>query len=320
MKTILNLLPLTQEERAQFTAAAPDCRHLFRPVEQVTPRASSGTEADYAAAHVILGCPPEGRLACAGNLEWLQLWSAGADRYLAPGVLPAGVTLTTAVGAYGPAVSEHLLAMLLALYKRLPDYRDRQRSQLWADAGPAFSLLGQTVLVGGTGDIGVHFARLARALGAGRVLGLRRSGGRPAEGFDETCGLEALDRLLPQADAVALVLPHTPETAGLMTRARLLAMKPGAVLLNAGRGTAVDCAALAEVLHAGHLLGAGLDVTDPEPLPPGHPLWTAPGALITPHVAGGYGHMAVTLARIKALFLDNLSRYAQGLPLRNQAR
>ena len=103
-------------------------------------------------------------------------------------------------------------------------------------------------------------------------------------------------------------------------RARLLAMKPGAVLLNAGRGTAVDCAALAEVLHAGHLLGAGLDVTDPEPLPPGHPLWTAPGALITPHVAGGYGHMAVTLARIKALFLDNLSRYAQGLPLRNQAR
>ena len=320
MKTILNLLPLTQEERAQFTAAAPDCRHLFRPVEQVTPRASSGTEEDYAAAHVILGCPPEGRLACAGNLEWLQLWSAGADRYLAPGVLPEGVALTTAVGAYGPAVSEHLLAMLLALYKRLPDYRDRQRSQLWADAGPAFSLLGQTVLVGGTGDIGVHFARLARALGAGRVLGLRRSGGRPAEGFDETCGLEALDRLLPQADVVALVLPHTPETAGLMTRARLLAIKPGAVLLNAGRGTAVDCAALAEVLHAGHLLGAGLDVTDPEPLPPGHPQWTAPGALITPHVAGGYGHMAVTLARIKALFLDNLSRYAQGLPLRNQAR
>ena len=320
MKTILNLLPLTQEERAQFTAAAPDCRHLFRPVEQVTPRASSGTEEDYAAAHVILGCPPEGRLACAGNLEWLQLWSAGADRYLAPGVLPEGVALTTAVGAYGPAVSEHLLAMLLALYKRLPDYRDRQHSQLWADTGPAFSLVGQTVLVGGTGDIGVHFARLARALGAGRVLGLRRSGGRPAEGFDETCGLEALDRLLPQADVVALVLPHTPETAGLMTRARLLAMKPGAVLLNAGRGTAVDCAALAEVLHAGHLLGAGLDVTDPEPLPPGHPLWTTPGALITPHVAGGYGHMAVTLARIKALFLDNLSRYAQGLPLRNQAR
>lgn len=318
MKTILNLLPLTRAEREAFTSAAPDCRHLFRPVEQVTPRASSGTAEDYAAAHVILGCPPEERLAHAGNLEWLQLWSAGADRYLIPGVLPAGATLTTAVGAYGPAVSEHLLAMLLALYKRLPDYRDRQHSQLWADAGPVHSLLGQTVLVGGTGDIGTHFARLVRALGAARVIGLRRNGGRPAEAFDETCGLEGLDGLLPQADVVALVLAHAPETTGLMTRARLLSMKPGSVLLNAGRGTAVDCTALAEVLNAGRLLGAGLDVTDPEPLLPGHPLWNAPGALITPHVAGGYGHMAVTLERIKALFLDNLTRYAQGKPLRNR--
>ena len=108
---------------------------------------------------------------------------------------------------------------------------------------------------------------------------------------------------------VALALPHTPETAGLLSRARLERMKPGAVLLNAGRGSAVDCAALAELLTQGRLLGAGMDVTDPEPLPPEHPLWDTPGALITPHTAGGYNHMELTLERIRALFLDNLRRY-----------
>ena len=317
MQTVLNLLPLTGEERAAFTAAAPDFRHLFRPVDLVTPRAMAGAREDYAAADVILGCPAEEKLAAARRLKWLQLWSAGADRYLAPGVLPHPVALTTAVGAYGPAVSEHMLAMLLALYKRLPEYDRQRQDRLWADAGPARSLIGQTVLVGGTGDIGVHFARLCRALGAAEIVGLHRSG-EPVAGFDEAFPLSAIDSLLPRADVVALALPQAPETAGLMGRERLLAMRPDAVLLNAGRGTAVDCAALAEVLSAGHLLGAGLDVTCPEPLPPDHPLWTAPRTVLTPHVAGGYGHMAVTLDRIKALFLDNLRRYAQGLPLRNR--
>lgn len=129
-----------------------------------------------------------------------------------------------------------------------------------------------------------------------------------------------MDGLLPQADVVALALPHTPETAGLMSKARLLAMRPGAVLLNAGRGSAVDCTALAEVLCSGRLLGAGLDVTDPEPLPPGHPLWEAPSLLLTPHTAGGYNHMEATLERIKAIFLDNLRRYVEGRTLRNQVR
>lgn len=179
-----------------------------------------------------------------------------------------------------------MLAMLLAIYKRLPAYRDQQRAHIWADLGPVGSLAGKTVLVGGAGDIGRHFARLVRALGAQRVIGLRRSAGCPVEGFDEIYGLGALDGLLPQADVVALALPHTPETAGLMSKARLLAMRPGAVLLNAGRGSAVDCTALAEVLCSGRLLGAGLDVTDPEPLPPGHPLWEAP-ASSSPHTPPG---------------------------------
>ena len=227
--------------------------------------------------------------------------------------------LTSAAGAYGPAVSEHMLAMLLALYKRLPAYRDQQSSHIWADRGPVSTLHGKTVLIGGAGDIGRHFALLARALGASRILGLCRSA-RDVQGFDQVYALDALDMLLPKADVVALALPHAPETVRLLDRRRLMRMKPRAVLLNAGRGSAVDCAALAELLSAGHLLGAGLDVTDPEPLPPDHPLWDAPNVLITPHTAGGYNHMQLTLDRIRALFLDNLKRYVAGEPLRNRMR
>ena len=119
---------------------------------------------------------------------------------------------------------------------------------------------------------------------------------------------------------VALALPHNGDTAGLMDHRRLLLMKPDAVLLNAGRGSAIDCAALSEVLSQGHLLGAGLDVTDPEPLPPDHPLWSAPRALITPHTAGGYNHMQVTLDQLQALFLDNLGRFLSVQPLRSRMK
>ena len=119
---------------------------------------------------------------------------------------------------------------------------------------------------------------------------------------------------------VALDLPHNGDTAGLLDRRRLLLMKQDAVLLNAGRGSAVDCAALADVLAQGHLLGAGLDVTDPEPLLPDHPLWDAPHAFLTPHTAGGYNHMQVTLDQLQELFLDNLRRWLNGQPLRSRIK
>lgn len=318
METILHLLPLTAEQQDAFRAAAPEDEHLFLPTHDR--RGAVDIPQDWRArATILMGYVPPADLKRFPRLKWVQSWNAGVDPYLVPGVLPQGVVLTCAAGAYGPAVAEHMLAMLLAVYKRLPGYRDRQHRHTWEDLGPVQSLHGKTVLVGGTGDIGSAFARLCRALGAARVLGLHRSD-RPAEGFDQAFPLSALDGLLPQADVVALVLPHTAETAGLMDRRRLLSLRPDAVLLNAGRGTAVDCAALAEVLSSGRLLGAALDVTDPEPLPPDHPLWDAPRVLITPHTAGGYDHMALTLSNLSALFLDNLKRWRQGQPLRGRMK
>ena len=318
METILHLLPLTAEQQDAFRAAAPEDEHLFLPTHDR--RGAVDIPQDWRArATILMGYVPPADLKRFPRLKWVQSWNAGVDPYLVPGVLPQGVVLTCAAGAYGPAVAEHMLAMLLAVYKRLPGYRDRQHRHTWEDLGPVQSLHGKTVLVGGTGDIGSAFARLCRALGAARVLGLHRSD-RPAEGFDQAFPLFALDGLLPQADVVALVLPHTAETAGLMDRRRLLSLRPDAVLLNAGRGTAVDCAALAEVLSSGRLLGAALDVTDPEPLPPDHPLWDAPRLLITPHTAGGYDHMALTLSNLSALFLDNLKRWRQGQPLHGRMK
>ena len=215
METILHLLPLTGAQKAAFQAAAPESEHLFLPTND-RGGASSIPQEWRERTTILLGYVPPDQLKTFPNLKWVQSWNAGVDPYLVPGVLPEGVRLTSAVGAYGPAVSEHMLAMLLAIYKRLPAYRDQQRAHIWADLGPVGSLAGKTVLVAGAGDIGRHFARLVRALGAQRVIGLRRSAGCPVEGFDEIYGLGALDGLLPQADVVALALPHTPETAGLM--------------------------------------------------------------------------------------------------------
>ena len=310
MEQIINLLPMTQARREAFLRAAEGCEQAFAA------DAAALTAEDYARATVILGNPPASALKNARFLRLLQTRSAGVDRYLVPGVLPEGAALCSAVGAYGQSVSEHLFAMLLALMKRLPAYRDRQRSGSWTDLGPVKTLVGATVLCVGTGDIGSAFARLCRAMGA-RTLGVRRDPAKTAEGIDEMYGMDALDALLERTDVVSLVLPHSAETLHLMDRSRLLRMKPDAILLNGGRGTAVDCAALAEVLEAGHLWGACLDVTDPEPLPADHPLWRQERAVLTPHTAGD-DHLSVTADRIAEIALDNLARYLAGRPLRNR--
>lgn len=318
METILNFLPLTENERDKFAAATPNAVHLFRPVDSMLPKARTGTDEDYARATVILGCAPPEQVANAPRLKWLQTWSAGVDPYLQQGVLPESAMLTSAVGAYGQAVSEHMFATLLSLYKRLHLYRNFQREHRWEELGEVKTLVNATVLIAGTGDIGSAFARLVKAMGA-QTVGLRRDASKCAEGIDEMYPLSMLDDWLPKADVVALILPHAPETTGLMDACRIATMKADAVLLNGGRGTAVDNTALAQAMARGHLWGAGLDVTTPEPLPADHPLWTVPNCIITPHVAGGE-HLAATRERIVSIALDNLHHYLAGGPLKNRIK
>ena len=300
---ILVVVPGTEEQYSRLRQAAPGARFRFT---------LSPTEEKIGEAAVIVGNPPPALLRKAASLRLLQLETAGANPYLGD-VLPPEVPLCNAAGAYGPAIAEHLLAMLLSLYKKLPAYGENRRAALWRDEGTVRTVEGSTTLGVGLGDIGGQFARLLHALG-GRVLGIKRTPGDCPEYLEGLYPPEALDGLLPAADAVALCLPSTPKTRGLFSRERLERMKDGAVLLNVGRGDAVDTGALDACLRSGKLGGAGLDVTDPEPLPPEHPLWGAPGLLITPHVSGGH-HAAGTVDRIFQIAADNLRALWEGRPL-----
>ena len=303
MELILNLLTLKEKQREEFLRAAEGCEQIFAPDGKLED-GQPVPQALYRRAAVILGNPPVQELAACENLRLLHTRTAGMDQYQRPGVLPEGTALLNASGAYGHSVSEHMFAMLLSLMKRLPGYRDQQRNGIWNDLGPVKTLAGAKVLCVGTGDLGSSFARLCKALGA-RTAGVRRNTSKPAEGIDEMYSMALLDELLPVSDVVALMLPHAADTVHLIDHRRLLLMKRDAILLNGGRGTAVDCAALAQVLEAGHLWGACLDVTEPEPLPADHPLWTQERAVLTPHTAGG-DHLADTADRIAAIALEHL--------------
>ena len=303
---ILNLLQLDTAQQEAFSSLGAGYEQLFAPGGKLPDGSPVPPEA-YRRATIILGSPRPEQLRGNTALRFLQARTAGVEQYMVPGVLPEGAVLRSASGAYGHSVGEHMFAMLLALMKRLPAYRDRQRAGSWTDLGPVKSVAGAKVLCIGTGDLGSTFAGLCKALGA-ETLGIRRDSTRGAPGIDAMYGMQALDALLPQADVVTLMLPNSAETVHLIDARRLRLMKPDAILLNGGRGTAIDCAALAQALSEGLLWGAGLDVTDPEPLPPEHPLWQEPRALITPHTAG-WDHLPDTAGRIAAIALKNLRDY-----------
>ena len=303
---ILNLLPLHEGEREEFEAIAPQAVHACA-------RRSTATPEQLAAATVILGWPRPKDLQKAVSLKWFQTMWAGVDEYV--GWVPEGVLFTSSSGSNSRSVAEHMLASLLAVCRGLPVYRDNQRTHIWKDEGAARTLLGAEVLVAGAGNVGSVFAGLCRGLGA-RTVGLKRRVNGPVEGFDQVYPMERMDELLPRADVVALVLPHSPATVGLMNRKRIGRMKDDAILLSAGRGSVLDQEALAEAMEAGKLWGAALDVTEPEPLPPDSPLWDVPRLLLTPHVAGGM-RLEITRRRCVEMAQENLRRYLAGEKLEN---
>lgn len=320
-KRALVTIPTGERHRNLLQQAAPGWEFRFRGTDTLVcapQEALPGqpvTQEDVDWAQVILGNVPAAMLHGSPALEWLQTNSAGVEAYIRPGVLAGDTLLTNATGAYGLAIAEHMLGMLLELFKKLELYRDAQKSGAWQSQGAVKAVYGSTVLVLGMGDIGGEFAARCKALGA-RVIGVRRSPRPCPEYADEVHLLEDLDSLLPQADVVAITLPGTDATRGLMSRERLAKMKEDAVLLNVGRGFIVDTEALCDALERGHLSGAGVDVTDPEPLPPTHRLWNIPTAVVTPHISGFY-HLRETHERIVGIFLENLRHFQAGEPLRN---
>ncbi len=237
------------------------------------------------------------------RLRLVQLLSAGAEQVI-PHV-PPGVTLCTARGAHDDSVAEWVLGVILAHARSLPRFVRAQQEGRW-DFTVTGTLVGKTVLILGYGSIGEAVARML-ALFDVTLLRVARPPRAGVSGIDE------LPSLLPQADIVVLLVPVTPATTGMVDAKFLAQMADGALLVNAARGAVVDTEALLAELRGGRLYAA-LDVTDPEPLPQGHPLWSAPRLILTPHVAGASGQPMV---RALAVARAQLVRYVAGKPLVN---
>ncbi len=247
--------------------------------------------------------PGNGFLDALPRLRLVQLLSAGAERFV--GRLPEGVLLCNARGAHTPSTAEWAVTATLAAQRGIPFFVREQDAGRWSFATHS-SLVGARVLVLGAGDIGRTIGRML----AGFDVELTSVARTPREGVH---GTDELPRLLPVADVVVVVVPLTPATTRMVDAAFLAAMPDGALLVNAARGAVVDTDALLAELTSGRLRAA-LDVTDPEPLPPGHPLWSAPGLLLTPHVAG---EVPATDARAAAALTAQLTRVLTGEPLVN---
>ena len=244
-----------------------------------------------------------------GTLKWIQLINAGYDA-LIDYPPPAGILVTSAGNALAPAVAEHAVALLLALGRQFELAISQQRSANWDDSmrGNLRVIDGRTVVVVGYGAIGQQVALRARAFGA-HVIGVRRTPGGD-QYADEMVHPDQLDTVLARADAIVVTVPLSEQTRRMFNTERFACCKKGAYFVNVARGGVVDQDALVAALANGQIGAAGLDVTDPEPLPASHPLWHLPRVIITPHVSGSDSNL-----RIAKFVTANVRRYLAGEPL-----
>jgi phosphoglycerate dehydrogenase-like enzyme len=273
------------------------------------PELREATPQSMSEAEVCIGFPTPEQLAAMPRLRWLQLMSAGAERWLH---VPETILLTSANSVFAEPAAEHALALLLALGRDLPNQVRHGLAHRWTKSVVCRDLAQARVALLGLGSIGRAIAVRLGAFGA-RVTAFRRHGDAACPpGVAGVRGFEELVNELPHSDAVVLALPATPATQGLLSRALLGLLKPGALVVNVGRGSTLDQQALVEGLASGRIGGAGLDVTVPEPLPPGHPLWTLDNVLIS-------GHSVNTSSgkprRWTELVSAQLGRWRRGEPL-----
>lgn len=259
---------------------------------------------------------PANLLEHAPRLRWIQASSSGIGQFVERnGLGSSGLVFTTAAGIHGRPLAEFVLWAILCAAKDYPRARAQGRQERWERFHGA-EILGSTLLMVGMGGIGRAVAALLRPLGV-RVVGTKRQVdgvAAAALGVDELVPWTELDAALPRVDHVVLACPLTAETRGLMDARRLALCKPGSTLVNIGRGALVDHDALLRALDAGPLATAVLDVTDPEPLPEGHPLWRHERVVVFPHSAST---SVRENERLADLFIDNLHRFVEGRPLRN---
>lgn len=302
---------LSAEEIADLQAVAPGV--TLHAAAQGDALANQLAEAD-----ATIGLCDAVTLAAAPKLRWIQALTVGVEHCVGvPGLAERGILLTNMQRTSGAQIAEHALALLLALTRGLPEASRQQQAGRWAEeevlAQPMGEVGGRTMLVVGLGGIGTEVARRAHGLGM-RVVATRNSS-REGPDFVARVGLpDELLALAAEADVVVNAVPLTPATTNLFDRRFFAAMKPGGYFINVARGRSVVTGDLVAALREGRLAGAGLDVTEPEPLPAGHALWSMRNVVITPHVAAQSDRED---ARTLALVRENLARYVAGERLYN---
>ncbi len=304
---VTGLTPAEVTELAQ--AAAAD----FIPVADADEALGEISDAD-----ALLGICSQELVRAGKELRWIQVYSAGVDRYRFPELLSSDITLTNLKILQGPEIADHALALLLALTRRLNDIIPRRAAQEWPieefrTTRRPIELHGKTAVVIGFGGIGTQIGQRAAAFGM-KVIAVDPKDIPFLFFMDRAVRPDQLHEVLPQADVVFMAVPHTPESERMMGNAEFELMKQGSHFIAVSRGKTYDKGALVKALDEQRLAGAGLDVTDPEPLPKGDPLWEFENVVITPHIAGQSDHIR---DRRQALLKENARRFVDGKPLLN---
>lgn len=266
-------------------------------------------------ADVIIGNPSLKLQLNQPHLKALLLNSAGSDDYCQKDILHPDTVLCNASGSYGKCLAEYTVGMMITVAKQFRHFANLQDQHIWGNRIGGKEIYHSRVLIVGFGDIGYECAKRLKAFQC-TIAGIKRRMIEKPDVLDELYTMEELDSQLKLADYVILALPHSSSTYHIMNQERLLLMKKDAILINVGRGSAVDTDALVAVLQQGHLFGAGLDVVEQEPLPEDHPLWSFDNVTLTPHVAGSFSWDSVREFFVE-LTIANLHHLHHGEPLEN---
>ncbi len=308
-RSLIVVIPgLPENHTARIRTAAEaygfDCRFFQSPGESL-PYLEN--------AEIILGSDPT-LTRNAPNLRWCCSYFAGVDSFMARDAFAnPSALLTNSSGAYGVTIAEHVLMVLLEILRRQPEYRAHTEKREWVRGLPVRAIYGSRITLLGTGDIGRETLLRLRGFAPKQIVGVNRGGKNPHDLFDRVFQRDRLDDILPETDILIISLPGTPDTYHMIAERQLKLLPDDAILINVGRGSVMDQAALEAELRAGNLY-AGLDVFETEPIPRQSTLWDAPRLIITPHVAGETT-LPHTMERIVDLFLEDLANYCSGRPL-----
>ena len=305
MKNVLVMMRVNEKDKQELEALK--AYHFT-----YTQRAAASDE-QLAEAEIILGIPSMEQIQKAVNLNWIQTPSAGTDMYTQ---LPEHVRLSNAYGVYGPFISEYMLSGVFLCAKQWPMYMEQQKERIWKEGGSLQLISNMKVMSIGMGSIGSEFLRRMNLLGA-ECYGVRRTTHELPDYVKEQRTSDHFEDLLAEMDVVALSLPQTRDTVHMLNEERMRRMKKSAILINVGRGSAIDTAALLKLTREGWFSGVCLDVIDPEPLPKNNPLWNMPQVHITPHISGRYYAECIHEAVMK-LILKNLALEAEGAAVVHQ--